>query len=237
MAPSSQDLRRTISLTDSIEVVIVQTETSTYFPPPPPSSATPWSNALSPSRSASLPPTHVLANFPIITSAPFSHYHSDALPPTPSSPPPNYSPNVLSTPHTTPLSFPSSSDSVDFNPPPPPSYRTVPRTHAESMFWWGFLCPLIFWPMGILHFWRAERPTGFADLEAAGEEEVEIRVALEEGMFGPGMPARCPSVKESLEFWREEERLWAKRCACSLVGFLVIGSVFIAVVVSVADLV
>lgn len=60
---------------------------------------------------------------------------------------------------------------------------------------------------------------------------MDLRVAL-----GEGVQRRAPSVKESLELWREEERLWAKRCGCALAAFIVVGSVFIAVVISVADL-
>lgn len=237
MAPSPVfNPQRRGSLAESIEVTIIQTSTTTYLPNPLPLAA-PWDHTTSPTpRPRTPPPAPILAHFPVVHAAPFSSYRAEEDLTTsntiPSSPPPSYAPAF--TPHTTLSFFPSAEPTPEL-----PTYRQVPRTRAERCFWWGSLLPPFVWVYGLLHLWRAERSIGAEDLEATEraqqqEQELEMRVALEEGMFGSGMQSRVPSVKETLELWREEEVLWAKRCACCCAGFLVIGTVFVVVVVNVA---
>lgn len=220
------------SLAESIEVTIEVTETTTYIPPPTPtastfSNPTPWSTS---------PPS--LSTFPLTNSPPYP-----AATTTPFSPPPTYTfsqPTIT----VTPLSFfPSGTEpaTVASVSAPPPAYRTVPRTRAETLFWRGLLLPLLFWPWGILHLWRAERPEGWSPEGHGGkavldeEASIEMQEALQIDGTRPGFQGRAPTVAESLAVWREEEVLWAKRCAYCLGGFVAVASVFVVVVIHVAD--
>ncbi|GAA5927381.1 uncharacterized protein JCM15063_005881 [Sporobolomyces koalae] len=85
----------------------------------------------------------------------------------------------------------------------PPAYDQVPETLAEKCFVYGFLCPLI-WIYGMTKYWRSERPVGFQD---------RAKIDLEQGTIEGGY------VEESLACWREEEKVWALRCAWSLGAF------------------
>ncbi|BGP47308.1 hypothetical protein JCM10450v2_003160 [Rhodotorula kratochvilovae] len=90
---------------------------------------------------------------------------------------------------------------------PPPLYASTPRTQAERLFWYGFLLPLL-WLAGARRIWASERPAGFAAYgggatkDADADAEAAVAVALD--------------VREAQEMWREEELVWAKRCAWAL---------------------
>lgn len=109
---------------------------------------------------------------------------------------------------------------------PPPSYAETPRTKAERCFWWGFLLPLL-WIGGAFRLVRSERPIGFREREKARKgREVDLEAAL--GETAP-IEARGEAVEgeleESLRLWREEERLWARRCLSCLGAFMALGGV------------
>ncbi|GAA5886577.1 hypothetical protein JCM5296_005335 [Sporobolomyces johnsonii] len=178
---------------------------------PPPYSFPPTSSAaISPAPTTSI---HPLSFYPFLTLTPLSS-----------------------------LSHPSIDPSRTTPPPPPPAYRDVPRTLAERCFWWGFLCPLV-WLVGVSKLWSSERPAGFAgekdrhDIEAAQTTEGQGLDLADEflvsgaGRGGTGIwsghpvvfQARAPTVEESIRLWREEEQLWARRCAWSVGAVIAIG--------------
>ncbi|GAA5823397.1 hypothetical protein JCM11251_000620 [Rhodosporidiobolus azoricus] len=112
---------------------------------------------------------------------------------------------------------------------PPPAYQETPRTAAERCFWWGFLCPFV-WLAGVFRLLHSERPAGFgsekglspAAIEQGLAAQVEMAQVLGEASVWSGHPAArlSPSVEESLRLWRDEEILWAKRCAWALAAML-----------------
>ncbi|BGP07239.1 hypothetical protein JCM10049v2_003070 [Rhodotorula toruloides] len=128
---------------------------------------------------------------------------------------------------------------------PPPSYAECPRTQAERHFWLGFLCP-IFWFLGLSRLWRSEAPVKLAKEKVpksgaivgavgrgAGERNEEAVVALEAALAEAERWSRHEAVrgevpeevKESLERWPEEERIWAKRCVWAVAGMCSLGAV------------
>lgn len=90
----------------------------------------------------------------------------------------------------------------------PPSYAETPRTRAERLFWYGFLLPPFLWLLGALRLWRSELPRTV-------QLKVRRGISLEEAEA---------DVRESLERWREEELVWARRCLCAAVGAVILGS-------------
>lgn len=202
--------------------------------PPPPYSFPPTS----PSSSVAPSPTAITSIHPL------SFYPFSTLTPLSSLPHPDLAP-----------SRPAPS-------PPPPAYRDVPRTLAERCFWWGCLCPLV-WLLGVSKLWYSERPAGFAgekkqkkkkkkktknhDVEAAQAAEGQALdwagecLAPGAGRAGSGiwsghpvvLQARAPTVQESVRLWREEEQLWARRCAWSAGAGLAFGGLVGVIVASV----
>ncbi|GAA5908617.1 hypothetical protein JCM6882_003694 [Rhodosporidiobolus microsporus] len=176
-----------------LPAVIPSTSEDYRFPPPPP---------------YSFPP----GPFPAATVTPLSFFPFSSLTPVSSSFPPIGPP-------------PTASPTPAPAPAPPPSYQETPRTAAERCFWWGFLCPFV-WFAGVFRLFRSERPLGFggekglspAAIEQGLEAQVEMTQVLSEAGVWSGHPAAraSPSVADSLRLWREEERLWAKRCVWSL---------------------
>lgn len=151
---------------------------------------------------------------------------------TPSSPLPTYSPRACLTPHGSPPPYPNAQLSplspLSFFPSTTrdpnnilPSYRSVPRTHAEKCFWIGIFFPF-FWIVGLMRIWRPEPCVGAG--KHAGDD-LEL-----------GVPSWYTSSNpvESIALWREEERLWACRCAWCFGGFTVVAALFCVVFVSMA---
>ncbi|BGP31279.1 hypothetical protein JCM10296v2_003043 [Rhodotorula toruloides] len=195
-------------------------------------------------------PSDVLAPPPAPTASTFPpHIHESSyrFPP-----PPPYAPSP-STPASIaivqPLSFFASSSltPVDIRElaSPPPSYAECPRTQAERHFWLGFLCP-VFWFLGLSRLWRSEAPGELAKENApkggatvgaigrgAGERDEEAVVGLEAALAEAERWSRHEAVrgevpedvKESLARWREEERIWAKRCVWAVAGISGLGAV------------
>ncbi|KAG0656757.1 hypothetical protein C6P46_006963 [Rhodotorula mucilaginosa] len=95
---------------------------------------------------------------------------------------------------------------------PPPSYAETPRTQAERLFWFGWLFPPFLWLFGASRIWRTENPHGL-DLK----EEGTLPTALDEA-------GGAANVRESLELWREEELVWARRCLWALIGSLMLST-------------
>ncbi|GAA5843969.1 hypothetical protein JCM9279_003690 [Rhodotorula babjevae] len=109
---------------------------------------------------------------------------------------------------------------IDMPSPLPPAYAAGPRTEAERRFWHGFLCPVL-WLLGARRIWRSERPMAALDGlggAAAKDDEAE----LEAGEGAQGWCALPPDVRESVELWREEELVWARRCLWAL--FVMVGA-------------
>ncbi|GAA5977591.1 hypothetical protein JCM5350_002284 [Sporobolomyces pararoseus] len=108
---------------------------------------------------------------------------------------------------------------IDNNASSPPEYSQVPQTFSERCFVFGFLFPLI-WLIGFSRYFDSlseRNPSNFPihlfkDLEAGGggggslEERTELARIL-----------------ESLQSWREEEKLWSLRCMWCFGGFLSLG--------------
>ncbi|GAA6031220.1 hypothetical protein JCM8097_004069 [Rhodosporidiobolus ruineniae] len=145
--------------------------------------------------------------------------------------------------------LPSSDDLAPSSAPapsPPPRYQETPRTAAERCFWWGFLLPLL-WVVGFARLWRSETPAGLrqekparapssagGDLEA--QRDLPAALALREASPWSAHPAverLPPTVEESLMLWREEERLWAKRCGRGLAALVAVAGLTGVIVASV----
>ncbi|GAA5884321.1 hypothetical protein JCM16303_003635 [Sporobolomyces ruberrimus] len=112
-------------------------------------------------------------------------------------------------------------------PPPPPEYNEVPQTLAERCFVFGFLCPFL-WIIGITKYWYSERPVGFAEKNQRHKED---EGDLESGVAVPS--EEMERIEESLDNWREEEKLWSLRCAWCLGGVTslgVLGGIIVAAV-------
>lgn len=103
---------------------------------------------------------------------------------------------------------------------PPPSYAEPPRTQAERLFWFGWIFPPFLWLFGASRIWRTENPHGL-DLK-----EGTLPTSLDEA-------EGAASVRESLELWREEELVWARRCLWALIGSLMLGTLLGVMVASV----
>lgn len=138
-------------------------------------------------------------------------------------PPPPYLPPATSPPSPpSPLSFfPShyrssfsNATTIEFSGPestlPPPSYRSVPRTKAEFYFFWGILCPVL-WIIGASKLHYHETLIGKGKLAGIGGEG-DLPTFAESAN-----PARL-----SERMWREEEMIWAYRCAWAAGGFMLL---------------
>ncbi|GAA5825243.1 hypothetical protein JCM3770_003167 [Rhodotorula araucariae] len=120
---------------------------------------------------------------------------------------------------TAPAPLPSSPAYVPARPktPPPPSYAATPRTTAERLFWRGFLLPLL-WIAGARRIWASERPAGCGSLSAGGAAKDDETTAA--GACAPD------DVREARARWRDEELVWAKRCAWALAALAGVALVF-----------
>ncbi|SGZ15536.1 BQ5605_C029g10678 [Microbotryum silenes-dioicae] len=111
---------------------------------------------------------------------------------------------------------------------PPPTYSETPRTRAERLFYFGLVPPFIAWALGMVHIWRPENPE--KKWLASIESNVGARGAGVQGVVQDGS-AGVNSVRECMRSFREEELLWAKRCAWCLLGTSVVGSLAIVIIV------
>ncbi|KWU47389.1 hypothetical protein RHOSPDRAFT_30811 [Rhodotorula sp. JG-1b] len=94
---------------------------------------------------------------------------------------------------------------------PPPSYAETPRTQAERLFWFGWIFPPFLWLFGASRIWRTENLHG-----------IDIKKGTLSTPFDEGEGSA--NVRESLELWREEELVWARRCLWALIGSLMLGT-------------
>jgi len=223
-------LGRRRSLAESIEVTIEQSSETTYWPAPELASglaAAPegqeWPEA---------PPAY---KFPKLSSpTPLSFYPSGGI----------TKPKLAPSPYSS-LLFPSArlapSPTLATTPPPPPLYTRLPRTSAERCFYLGFFCPPI-WLTGAWRISHSSIPSHLrldehkTDLEpsavAAEAEEQSWWAAVGLGPEdGEEWQQRAPRIEEAIALWREEELVWARRCAKCFGGAVVLG-VMVATVVS-----
>ncbi|SCV69508.1 BQ2448_2528 [Microbotryum intermedium] len=107
--------------------------------------------------------------------------------------------------------------------PPPPTYSETPRTRAERLFYFGLIPPFIGWALGLIHIWRPENPE--KKWLASIESNVGGVEAVDQGSTSVN------SVRECVRSFREEELLWAKRCAWCLAGTGIVGSLAIVIIV------
>ncbi|GAA5970639.1 hypothetical protein JCM11641_007381 [Rhodosporidiobolus odoratus] len=189
--------------------VEMEPNTAAYQFPPPPYTSPPSQSSTSPPRACVTP----LSFFPFSTLTPVT----STFPPLP---------EACSNPIPSPPSAPSSQFSRHLSAPP-------------RCFWWGFLCPLI-WFAGVYRLWRSERPAAFSGEKSSNganvDVEAQVEVSMREMGVWSGYPERVgvmgkEEVQESLKLWREEEVLWGKRCAWSICAVLAIGAV-IGIIVS-----
>lgn len=105
----------------------------------------------------------------------------------------------------------------------------TPRTQAERRFWHGFLCPVL-WILGAWRIWRSERPAA-APLDGAGlDGDAAAKDVMDLEAGGATLPA---DVRESLEMWREEELVWARRCLWALFALVGAAGIFALALMSV----
>ena len=133
-------------------------------------------------------------------------------------PPPPYISTTVTTSSLSPLAFypPAPSLHPSTGDDELPSYRSTPRTFSERCFWWGLFCPVLFL-FGISKLWRPEAITGtgkHAPGAFVGEEDREWPSDVTSG-----------NLAMTVSLWREEERIWALRCAWTLAGEIVMGAV------------
>lgn len=241
--PSTLNEQRRPSLADSIEVTIVCTETSTYLPTPP-------TNNPPPARAGVFELDHdEVLPFTRLDLAPAPHSVSlynlpppvYTFPPSTAPPPPLTSSSSAQS-QLTPLSFfpPSSSSSSSSSHPhshsqQPPSYRTVPRTTPERLFLYG--CASM--PLGLigLGFWFAGASWLVSSQSLQSLSEVSVEDQRWPGhVESEGEGEREGKLQsEALALWRQEERIWARRCVVAFVGGIVlcalVGGVVYGVVV------
>lgn len=94
---------------------------------------------------------------------------------------------------------------------PPPSYAETPRTQAERLFWFGWIFPPFLWLVGASRVWRTEH------LHGIDPKKGTLSTFLDEA-------EGSVNVRESLDLWREEELIWARRCLWALIGSLMLGT-------------
>ncbi|GAA5861252.1 hypothetical protein JCM3774_002242 [Rhodotorula dairenensis] len=103
---------------------------------------------------------------------------------------------------------------------PPPSYAETPRTQAERLFWIGWLLPPFLWLFGASRIWRSEAPR---ELKLQLKQEgLPMHIVIDGN--GEAENEAEADVGESLQLWRQEELVWARRCLWAITGSLMLGT-------------
>lgn len=134
---------------------------------------------------------------------------------------------------------------------------------AERYFWLGFICPFVFWPMGFARIWAARkeetevaeggastqrgnsRETAPATVNDGTGELWRWSVGTSAGDVDGETNGSAPTqgrnatsladarAEATASRASEEERTWAKRCGVFFVGWLLVGTVFSIIIVSI----